>query len=272
MESGPLRAIHYLTMSAPPSVNPYAPPQSLEPVQIDFRQAAVEESLRILEANPGRGMDDLGVSLVLPADVEGPAKVRHIGHMTLVRLLLGIGGLAIGAGLAAMEGNLRVHWGIDEGLTLTAAGCCSLAGMALLFASIPLVRRGVRRGLGERYEAAEKASNLRPAICVGVEDARTFTTMKIAPEDFAYVAFDAANRRLILEGLVYRYVIYAKDLYSVTQAAGATTTGTQIVFRVGRAIVGITLQFDSVWSELKKLGSRGQDPLLAPIQATFAGG
>ena len=258
-------------MSAPPSANPYAPPQSLEPVQIDFRQAAVEESLRILEANPGRGMDELGMSLVLPADVQGPAKVQHIGRMTLVRLLLGIGGLAIGAGLAAMEANLRVHWGIDGGLTLIAAGCCSLGGMALLFASIPLVRRGVRRALGERYGAAERASNLRPAICVGVEDARTFTTMKVAPEDFAYVAFDAANRRLILEGLVFRYVIYAKDLYSVTQAAGATTTGTQIVFRVGRAIVGITLQFDSVWSELKKQTiGRGQDPLLAPIQTTFA--
>jgi hypothetical protein len=257
-------------MSAP-SANPYASPQAPpEPVEIDFRQAAVEESLRIIEAHPGRPIDDLGVSLVLPADVAGPARLRHIGRMTLLRLVLGIAGLALGALLAAVESTLSRDWLIPQWLTMTVALCCTLGGIGLLFASVFCVRWGVRRHLGERYEAVRRMSNLRSPLCVGVEDARTFTTMKLAPEDFAYIAFDAANRRLILEGLTFRYVILAKDLLSVGQATGVTTTGVQIVFRVARVVVGITLQYDSVWNEFKKQTiGRGQDPLIKPIQQTF---
>jgi hypothetical protein len=257
-------------MSAP-SANPYAPPQTPpEPALLDFRQAAVEESLRIIEANPGRPIDDLGVSLVLPADVEGPARLRHIGRMTLLRLVLGLVGLALGALLAACEDRLNRELLVPQWLTIAVASVCSLGGMALLFASVFCVRWSVRRHLGERYEAVWRMSNLRAPLCVGVEDARTFTSMKLAPEDFAYIAFDAASRRLILEGLTFRYVILAKDVLSVSQASGATTTGVQIVFRVARVMIGITLQYDSVWNELKKQTiGRGQDPLIKPIQQTF---
>jgi hypothetical protein len=257
-------------MSAP-SANPYAPPQALpEPVQIDFRQAAVEESLRIIEANPGRPIDDLGVSLVLPADVQGPARIRHIGRMTLVRLVLGLAGLALGALLASLDVRLNRDWLVPHWLTITVAVCCSLGGFVCLLATMYCVRWSVRKHLGQRYEAVERMSSLRRPLCVGVEDARTFTTMKLAPEDFAYIGFDAANCRLILEGLTFRYVIHARDVLSVTQAAGATTTGVQIVFRVASAVVSVTLQFDSVWSELKKNTIFFRtDPLLAPIRQTF---
>ena len=260
-------------MSAP-SANPYAPPQApAEPVQIDFRQAAVEESLRILEANRGRAPEDLGLSLVLPMGVEGLARLRHIGRMTLVRLALGVGGLAAGGGLAGLEGRLRQDWGLPGWLILSVGLVCSLGGISLLLANMLFIRRSVRRALGERYEAARQASTLRPPICTGVEDARTFASMKIAPEDFAYVAFDSQRRRLILEGLIFRYLIEARDVLSVGQQAGATTTGVQIVFRVGGVAVGITLQFDSVWHELRKqtIGF-GQDPLLKPILAALGGG
>jgi hypothetical protein len=261
-------------MSAP-SANPYAPPPAPpEPTQIDFREAAVEESLRIIEAAPGRPIDDLGVSLVLPADVEGPVKIRHIGRMTLLRLVLGIAGLALGALLAALENvlseRLLIPQPLRPGLVMTVAACCTFGGIGLLLASAFCVRRSVRRYLGERYEAVQRMSNLRQPLCVGVEDACTFTTMKIAPEDFAYIGFDAANRRVILEGVTFRYVIHAHDVLSVGQATGAATTGVQIVFRVARVIVGITLQYDSVWNELKKqtIGF-GVDPLLKPIRQTF---
>jgi hypothetical protein len=258
-------------MHLDPPANPYASPQvPPEPAQLDFRQAAVEESLRIIEAHPGRPIDDLGVSLVLPADVAGPARIRHIGRMTLVRLLLGVAGLALGALLAAQEARLNLHLQVPQWLTLTVASCFSLGGFGLLFAAVYSVRFSVRKYLGERYAEVERMSNLRRTLCVGVEDARTFTTMKVAPEDFAYVGFDAANYRLILEGLTFRYVIHARDVISVTQAAGATTTGVQIVFRVASAVVGITIQFDSVWSELKKQTIfRGIDPLLKPVLQTF---
>jgi hypothetical protein len=194
--------------------------------------------------------------------------------MTLLRLVLGIAGLALGALLAALENvlsdRLLIPPPLRPGLVMTVAACCTFGGIGLLLASAFCVRRSVRRYLGERYEAVQRMSNLRQPLCAGVEDARTFTTMKIAPEDFAYIGFDAANRRVILEGVTFRYVIHAHDVLSVGQATGAATTGVQIVFRVARVIVGITLQYDSVWNELKKqtIGF-GVDPLLKPIRQTF---
>jgi hypothetical protein len=258
-------------MSSSPAANPYAPPQAPpQPVEIDFRQAAVEESLQILEANPGRTMDDLGLSLVLPADVDGPARIRHIGRMTLLRLVLGIAGLACGALLAAIESWIADNFLIPQAVTMTIAAGCTFGGIGLLLASVFCVRWSVRRALGQRYDAVRRISNLRSPICVGVEDARTFTTMKLAPEDFAYIAFDAANRRIILEGLTFRYAILAQDVYQVAQAAGTAATGVQITFRVGRVIIAITLQYDSVLNEIKKqtIGF-GKDPLLKPIQDTL---
>jgi hypothetical protein len=143
----------------------------------------------------------------------------------------------------------------------------------LLLGNALLTRWNVQRSLGPRYAAVRRASTLRGPLCTGVEDARTFTTMKIAPEDFAIVGFDSAGRRLILEGLLFHYVIHAADVLSAAQQAGAMTTGVQIVFRVGRVVVGITLQNDSVLNELRKYTvSLGQDPLLKPVIATFTGG
>jgi hypothetical protein len=260
-------------MSYPDPANPYASPSApAVPPTIDFREAAVEESLRVIEAAPGRDPDELGLSLVLPADAEGFTRLKSIGRMILVRLVLGIAGIVVGGILAATEGKLRAALGLAEWHVLTVAAFCSLGGIGLLLANVFFVRWGVRRGIGERYAQARQHSNLRPPLCVGVEDCRTFTTMKIAPEDLAYVAFDAAQRRLILEGLLFRYVIQAADIVSVQQATGAATTGTQVVFRVGRAVVGITLQFDSIWHELRKqtIGA-GRDPLLGPITETFSG-
>jgi hypothetical protein len=260
-------------MSHPDSVNPYASSSTpAAPPTIDFREAAVEESLRLIEAAPGRDPDELGRSLVLPADANGFARLRWIGRMMLVRLVLGIAGIVAGGVLAATEAKLRATLGLAEWHVLTVAGFCSLGGIGLLLTSVFFVRRSVRRGIGERYAEARNHSTLRPPLCVGVEDCRTFTTLKIAPEDLAYVAFDASRRRLILEGLLFRYVIQAADIVSVQQATGAATTGTQVVFRVGRAVVGITLQFDSIWHEFRKqtIGA-GRDPLLGPITDTFAG-
>ena len=77
-------------MSQPPSTNPYASPSvPAAPPTIDFREAAVEESLRLIEAAPGRDPDELGRSLVLPADADGFGRLRWIGRMMLVRLVAG---------------------------------------------------------------------------------------------------------------------------------------------------------------------------------------
>src|SRR5688572_15322232 len=83
------------------NINPYAPPQSEFP--IDFRNAAVEESLRIVARSGGRPIEDLGVSLVLPAEGSGDATLRRIGWSTLARLVFGILGIACGGLLGVLS-------------------------------------------------------------------------------------------------------------------------------------------------------------------------
>src|SRR5687768_396769 len=137
-------------MSTAPSTNPYAPPEVpvvAQPVQIDFRVAAVEESLRILEANPGRDPDELGVSLVLPADVRGPQHLRYIARMTLVRLVVGIAGLAAGALLSTALEKFVMWAGVPNAATLAGTIFFGGGGMVLLLVNAMLIRWSVIRAL-----------------------------------------------------------------------------------------------------------------------------
>jgi hypothetical protein len=252
-------------MSAPDSFNPYAPPAA--PVELDFREAAVAESERLLA---GRSPDDVPFSVVIPADHSGVRRLNSIGRMTLVRLLLGVGGLLLGGVLAAIASRLDDHPVFPKEIAVAAAVLCSGGGIGLLLLSPFLARRAVRRALGERFDRLCRQSTLRPPVCIGVEDALTFTKIKIAPEDFAWIAFDLTGRRLVLEGLLFRYVIQAADVISADQVSGSMSTGVQIVFRVGTVVVGVTLQYDSFWHELKKQTiAAGKDPLVEPIQQVF---
>jgi hypothetical protein len=258
-------------MSLAEHENPYATPRP--EVAIDFREAAVEDSIRLLaDSGGGRTIEDLGVSLVVPVGPEGVRRLRWIGRMVLLRLVSGIGGLALGALLASAQENLTKQWNVPEALSLSVAATCSLGGICVLLLNPYFMRRAARRALGERYESVQRLSTGRKPLCTGVENAETFKKMKIVPEDLAWIAFDPPGRRLILEGVLFRYVVHAADVLFVGQVAGATTTGIQITFRVGRVAFAVTLQFDSVWHEFKKqtIGV-SEDPLLKPIVAVFRG-
>jgi hypothetical protein len=253
--------------------NPYASPRP--DVPLDFREAAVVQSRQLLLYASGQPIEDLGKSLVVEVDPPRHDVLRHIGRMTLLRLVLGFGGIAAGGLLAMAQEALRARWGVDETLLLLVAAACSLSGFAILFSNWSLTRRTVRKTLGDRYARVLQLSTVRPPYCTGVEDASTFTKMKLAPEDLAYMAFDSAGRRLILEGLLYRYVIHADDVLFLGEVPGATTTGVQITFRVGEVAIAITLQMDSVWHEFRRQALPffpGQNPLLRPMLTALRGG
>jgi hypothetical protein len=257
-------------MSSVEYENPYATPRP--EVAIDFREAAVEESIRLLSQADGRAIQDLGLSLVVPIGPEGLTTLRAVGRGVLVRFVLGISGIAAGAGLAATNEWLTKHWQIPDTATLTVAMFCSVGGIILLLLNPYFVRRATRHAIGERYELVCRLSTGRAPLCSGLEDAHTFTKLKIVPEELVWIAFDPQRKRLILEGVLCRYVIHAADVLYVGQVAGAATSGMQITFRVGRIVFAVTLQMDSVWHEFKKqtIGVT-EDPLLKPILAAFRG-
>lgn len=253
--------------------NPYAAPRP--DVPLDFREAAVVQSRQLLLYASGQPMEDLGKSLVVEVDPPRPDVLRHIGRMTLLRLVLGFGGIA-SFPLALFTSPLLIPLSPPiAAMLLIAAMLWAFCGFAMLLSNGFLNCRTVRKTLGYRYARVLQLSTERRPICTGVEDASTFTKMKLAPEDLAYMAFDSAGRRLILEGLVYRYVIHADDVLFLGEVPGANTTGVQITFRVGEVAIAITLQMDSVWHELRRQTMPffpGQNPLLRPMLTALRGG
>lgn len=251
------------------NINPYAPPQSEFP--IDFRNAAVEESLRIVARSGGRPIEDLGVSLVLPTEGSGAATLRWIGWSTLARLVLGILGVVFGGLLGVLSDHMLEQLPLNQAEVLWIGVSCVVGGLLLLLLNGMFTRATVRRGIGDRYARVWQFNTTHRPLCSGVEDARTFQKIKLLPEDLAWIAFDAAGKRLILEGLLYRYVIHAGDVLLASEVQGPTSTGVQIVFRVGEVVIGITLQMDSVWYELRRqVALPGSNPLLRPILAALS--
>jgi len=250
------------------NINPYALPQSDLP--LDFREAAVEESLRLVSMASGRPVEDLGVSLVLPVAPSRRDTLQWMGWMTLLRLVLGIGGVVAG-GVLAWASRTLMERGLPEWQIMSIAAFCSIGGILLLFNWF-FIRAGVRRALGERYARVQQFSTSRSPLCTGVEDARTFVQMKLLPEDLVWIAFDSASKRLIMEGLLFRYVIHAADVLFVGEVSGTTATGVQVTFRVGNIVIAITMQMESIWYELRRqTWGRPENPLLRPIRAALEG-
>ena len=98
---------------------------------------------------------------------------------------------------------------------------------------------------------------------IEVENSRTFHRPKLLPEDLACVLFDREGRRLIVEGIAYRYIIRAADLLGlqvVRAAAGAP--GLEVSYSVGGARLSLTLIYQSARSELRRQTIGGQDPFI----------
>jgi hypothetical protein len=251
-------------------VNPYASPASAEPTAADFRQAAVEESQRLVRESGGLAPQRLGVSLCLPIENPATDTMRRAKWGVILRAVAGILGLIAGGVLAAAYEKLAIVRQWPPELIMSLAAALMAVGLLLMLSNPLLVRRLVQRSLGERYDdALVPGGTLRPKV-VGVEDSTTFHNVKAIPEDLSCAFFDEAGGLLRIEGILYRYFIRAADVILVEEVRGVTATGVRIVFRIGRATLAITLQHESLLHELRRqtIGAK-HDPLWAPISRTL---
>ncbi|HZN34401.1 MAG TPA: hypothetical protein VFB80_11300 [Pirellulaceae bacterium] len=258
-------------MGTPAPVNPYASPAPAPPGRPpDFRDLAVEESRRLIAAASGLPLERQPFSLCVPVENPDLTLLRKVKTGLVLRLVFGLAGLAGGGILAAIEEKGGFPPQLPDALILGVAVCSSLGGMLLLVSSATFFRRLVRRALGERFDQAQATGSAFGSLIVGVEDWSTFRRMKLAPEDFACVFFDEAAACVRLEGARFRYFIRAADVVSLSEVAGASTVGTQIVYRIGRTTLGITLQYDSFLHELRRqtIGAR-HTPLWTPLTTTL---
>ena len=229
----------------------------------DFREPAAYESQRLITEN--RGFVPPGCSLCLPTGAD-PAVMRGYGRWVLVRLLLGIAGIAGGGVIAAALGK-RDH----SAMFIALAASASIGGIIVLLSNNFFTARFTRRHLGQRWHDLLALPRDGRPKCVGIEDAHSFSKMKITPEDFGYLIIDSSSHTVTIEGVLYRYIVHGDDVLNIEQRRGTTASAPAINFAVGRAELSIALQDVSLSREFKKqtVGIK-HDPLLTSLRNALA--
>jgi len=234
---------------------------------VDFREGAVRESMRLVEANRGLIPEDR--SLCLPATDSDPDALRRYGLGVLTLFVVGLACI-IGGGLLTLVAARLIRENRELAWLAAITIVVPAAGFVLLLSQGLYQRRFTRRQIGARYESLVAAGGGSKPICVSLEEAISFHRFKIAPEDVAFVAFDPPGRRVVIEGVRHRYWIHSDDVLSVGQLPGGGSTATAIAYSIGDAQLAIALQRTSIWHEVKKqtMGAK-RDPLLRVIQDTL---
>jgi len=82
-----------------------------------------------------------------------------------------------------------------------------------------------------------------PAMIVfRVEDAATADKLKLNEEDLVVAYIDAARRRLVIEGIRYRYIVRAEDVLRFDRRDGnRMESAIDLSYRVGEAVLTMVL-------------------------------
>jgi hypothetical protein len=251
--------------SAPlPSNTPHSEPA--QNPDLDFRDAAARESMRIIEANDGNIPEFY--SLCLPVPNAKPSSMRKFGFWNLFPLLAAFLGLAIGAILATLTDNPKFQ-DYTPGLMVLAC-CASLAGFLCLITHSSFHRHFTRKAIGTRYnDLAIKGNNSKP-ICVGIENPDTFHRFKLAPEDAGYLIFEPQACMLIIEGICFRYLIRKDDITAIKEVRLSAGFGTVLSYTIGNITLEVALQHASIRHEFKRqLFGAKRGPLFKKIQDTL---
>jgi hypothetical protein len=138
---------------------------------------------------------------------------------------LGVGGtILLGAGFLV----LPAAYLMDSG-TVAVVGIVLIlvaTGMAVVET---IFRRRVMRGVVRRRIGCVPAG----AACVNVEDGLTYSQYKVMSDDIGLLWTDRERRCAVIEGLRYRYVISAKDVFEIRRRGIPGFWSTQITYRVG---------------------------------------
>ena len=109
------------------------------------------------------------------------------------------------------------------------------------------------------------AKNLWP---VTLQDASTYHVNKLVPEDMGLLMLDPASHRIVIEGVLYRYLIYSEDVTKIKQVKSTLTHATvEIRFWTGREELRINVSSALLQDQLRY--GFGDSPLWPPISQTL---
>jgi hypothetical protein len=210
---------------------------------IDFRTAAAEATLNKLRSVGGQSLADLDESGCIL--VPGGTRLRYLAE---VPSFLTIIGCWISFLVAIALAMLKV---ISEQQALIII----LAGFALALVFRKLRSLLMKSFLSCRADGFVKGFRGLESRPVAIEEGKTVQKIKFITEDEGVCLLDAGRQRLLIEGCSYRYLIYAKDVFSIDPISGYALSGARVVCRMGQEQIDMVLK------------SAGQGPLASLVQA-----
>jgi hypothetical protein len=235
----------------------------------DFRESAAaagREALARLRCSDPLGA---GISLCLEAEGDGRATLRRLRRFTLVRIIVGMISMLAGAGIMYAADVRKAPRLNEKEQWLIPGAVAGFLGFLVIMSGPFLQRRFVKRHIRDRLAESDLGSTGLPPAGVEVEDSHSFQQPKVLPEDLALVLFDPDQRRLVIEGIVYRYVIYASEVIQMRTVKSRASLGLQIIYTAAGVPLGLTLIHDSVLSYLRRATIGGNNPLIRRAQQTL---
>jgi hypothetical protein len=190
---------------------------------MDFRAEAAEKTLRRIQDSSGAALANFDESGCVP--IPGGRIVHCAIEIPLVVVSL----LCLIATLTSIA------------LTSINIGTPSLRmGLLLGSLAINLTARMVKSWIVRGYLKLRADSVLRavkdlPDANVGIENGKTHQKLKLVIDDEGICLMDAARQRLLIEGFAYRYVLYARDVYSLEPVSGFGSSGVLVKSRMAGA-------------------------------------
>jgi hypothetical protein len=187
---------------------------------MDFRANAAEKTFRLTQDASGSALAALNESGCV--EISGGRKIHALVEIpfVLVTLLPIVGSVA-----AFVLDSLNIL--PRSSILLVLLGCLAIG----------LFGRMVKSAILKTYLRLRTASLLRvlndlPMVNVGVENGATHERIKLLIEDEGVCLLDAPGQRILIEGCSYRYVIYARDIYSIEPVSGYAMSGARMKCRM----------------------------------------
>lgn len=187
-------------------------------------------------------------------------KLERLG----LRSLAGLGE----SGCAAVPGGKRLQYWIDIPHLILAVLCMLSGFTCILLSFLHIMPRQtffivmlsalavtlcvrkvkawiVRICLANRVGNMIRGAKGHPIRPVGIEEAQTLHKAKMIIEDRGICLFDFEQHRLLIEGCAYRYVVYARDVFSVEARFAYASSGALLECRMAGQVLKMALKSDS---------------------------
>jgi hypothetical protein len=216
----------------------------------DFRENAAKASQAVVASSPRVfSPADLNRSLCLPSDSSPARKLKSAALFDLKLIipaaaLMITGGILAAANEAPKDSEQSVHAkgnpvALAAGATMFVLGGIGFAGV--LIGGSTLRKRVLMRQLCRRPGALFGAETGGKTMLLRMEDAHKFHLMKSTPQDIGICLFDASRRRLLIEGICYRYVVCGGDVTKLALLDSGTATTLQLNYHIGTEELALAL-------------------------------